>query len=52
MKIVVTGGAGFIGHNVVAQLEKLDHKCIIIDNLTNYGIIPEKEILSLYLERH
>jgi len=51
MKILVTGGAGFIGHNVVAKLEKQGHNVCILDNFTNYGIIPEKEIVALHTER-
>ena len=33
MKIVVTGGAGFIGSNLVDELVRLKHKVIVIDNL-------------------
>lgn len=33
MKILVTGGAGFIGSNIVAELVKLDHEVVVIDNL-------------------
>jgi UDP-glucose 4-epimerase len=51
MNILVTGGVGFIGHNVVSRLEDLGHDVIIIDNMTNYGIIPEDEINYLYGER-
>lgn len=50
-KILVTGGLGFIGHNVVSKLEDLGHDVLIIDNMTNYGIIPEDEINYLYGER-
>lgn len=42
---------GFIGHNVVAQLEDLGHDVAIIDNLTNYGIIPYEELKKLTDER-
>lgn len=51
MKILVTGGAGFIGHNVVNQLEADGHECVIIDNLTTYGVIPPEEIVALWRER-
>jgi len=35
MKVLVTGGAGFIGHNVVRLLEEQGHTVAILDNLTN-----------------
>ena len=51
MKILVTGGVGFIGHGIVAKLEKQGHEVCVIDNFTNYGIIPEKELAPLHEER-
>jgi nucleoside-diphosphate-sugar epimerase len=51
MKILVTGGLGLIGHNVVKKLEDLDHQVIIVDNKTNYGIIPSSELAYLITER-
>jgi nucleoside-diphosphate-sugar epimerase len=51
MRILVTGGLGFIGHNVVAQLEDLDHDVLIIDNMTDYGVIPHEELHQLIEER-
>ena len=47
MKFLVTGGAGFIGHNVVRQLEELGHECFILDNITDYGFIPDDELTYL-----
>lgn len=34
MKYIVTGGAGFIGSNIVDELVRLGHKVTVIDNLT------------------
>lgn len=51
MRILVTGGMGFIGHNVVAQLEDMGHHVEIVDNLTTYGVIPVKELNYLIGER-
>jgi nucleoside-diphosphate-sugar epimerase len=51
MKILVTGGLGFIGHNVVAQLEALGHVCVVTDTQTTYGIIPQTELDYLVAER-
>jgi len=51
MNILVTGGLGLIGHNVVSKLEKLGHLVSVVDNKTNYGIIPQDEIDYLMGER-
>jgi nucleoside-diphosphate-sugar epimerase len=50
-KILVTGGLGLIGHNVVQRLEQLGHTVVVTDTKTNYGIIPEDEIKYLMNER-
>lgn len=51
MKILVTGGYGLIGHNVVSRLEQLGHDVSIMDTQTTYGIIPQKELDYLLTER-
>jgi UDP-glucose 4-epimerase len=51
MNILVTGGLGLIGHNVVTRLQDLGHQVSIVDNKTNYGIIPQAEIDYLISER-
>lgn len=51
MNILVTGGYGLIGHNVVSILEDYGHKIIIADTKTNYGFIPQQEIDYLITER-
>jgi UDP-glucose 4-epimerase len=37
-KIVVTGGAGYIGSHTVVELSKLGYNVIIIDNFCNSTI--------------
>jgi UDP-glucose 4-epimerase len=51
MKILVTGGLGFIGHNVVVALEAQEHTCVITDTQTTYDIIPPDELNYLITER-
>jgi len=51
MKILVTGAAGFIGHNVVRFLEQQGHEIFGLDNRTNYGFIPKDEAEYLFRER-
>ncbi len=36
MKILVTGGAGYIGSHVAVRLEELGHEVVVVDNLS-YG---------------
>jgi nucleoside-diphosphate-sugar epimerase len=50
-KILVTGGLGFIGHNVVALLEQQGHNVAVMDNETDYGIVPRNELEYLIRER-
>lgn len=49
--ILVTGGLGLIGHNVVARLEAQGHTVIVTDTRTNYGIVPQAELDYLMEER-
>ena len=51
MRILVTGGYGLIGHNVVKRLKDQNHNVYIVDTKTNYGIIPQSEIDYLMSER-
>lgn len=51
MKILVTGGYGLIGHNVVARLVAQRHHVTIMDNRTNYGVVPQSELDYLMAER-
>ena len=49
--ILITGGLGFIGHNVSAQLEAQGHDVVIVDTQTDYGVIPQAELSWIMAER-
>lgn len=51
MKILVTGGLGLIGHNVVNRLENLGYDVVVADTKTTYGIVPQDELDYLMSER-
>ncbi len=51
MNILVTGGLGLIGHNVVKRLQAQGHIVSIMDTKTNYGIIPQDQLDHLMAER-
>lgn len=44
MKTLITGGAGFIGHNVIKLLRSHGIDCYSIDSRTDYGFIPQDEL--------
>jgi nucleoside-diphosphate-sugar epimerase len=50
-KILVTGGLGLIGHNVVRRLLDQGHEVSITDTRTNYGLVPQDELDYLMTER-
>tara|TARA_E500000318_G_scaffold8972_1_gene8370 strand:+ start:2358 stop:3317 length:960 start_codon:yes stop_codon:yes gene_type:complete len=47
MKILVTGGKGFIGSKIIEKLTHDGHKVISIDNHDTYDIISESDLKSL-----
>ena len=50
-KILVTGGLGLIGHNVVRRLLDQGHEVVVTDTRTNYGLVPQDEMDYLMGER-
>lgn len=51
MRILVTGGLGLIGHNVLPRLHAQGHTVVSVDTMTDYGIIPHAELDYLIKER-
>ena len=49
-KVLVTGGAGFIGSHIVEKLLENNYNVIIIDNLSSGSIenIPNSDTLKFY----
>ena len=45
MKVLITGGAGFIGSNLAEKLVKSGHKVIILDNLST-GIMSNLKTIK------
>ena len=48
MKWVITGGAGFIGTNVVRRLVREGHHVIVLDNLSRRGVSENIHFLQQY----
>ncbi len=48
MKILITGGKGFIGSKIVEILCKDGHQLTIIDNEDTYGIMTNNELQKLF----
>ena len=49
MKVLVTGGAGYIGSVVAAELVKANHEVVIVDNLQQGhrgAVTPEAEFIE------
>jgi UDP-glucose 4-epimerase len=47
MKILVTGGAGYIGSHTCIELIKAGYEVIVVDNLCNSSLESLKRVESL-----
>ncbi len=57
LKVIITGGAGFIGSHVTDELVKRNYKCFVVDdlsggreeNINNKTIFIKKDICSMHI---
>ncbi len=47
-RVVVTGGAGFLGSHVVAKLKERGCKDIFVPTIEEYDLVKEKNIIRMY----
>lgn len=50
MKILVTGGAGFIGHHLAPRLHRVAHDVIVLDNLRRPATSPDDLVCREFIE--
>ncbi|MBR6326529.1 MAG: SDR family NAD(P)-dependent oxidoreductase, partial [Lachnospiraceae bacterium] len=46
-KILVTGGAGFIGSHTVVELQQSGYDVVVVDNLSNSSEISLKRVAKI-----
>jgi UDP-glucose 4-epimerase len=51
MKVLVTGGFGFIGSKIVEILSNAKHDVRVMDNSETYGVITKEDLKKLYKYR-
>lgn len=47
MKILVTGGAGYIGSHTVIELQNAGHKVVVVDNLSNSSEVALQRVAEI-----
>lgn len=47
MKILVTGGAGYIGSHTVVELQNAGHEVVVVDNLSNSSEIALRRVAEI-----
>jgi len=44
MKILVTGGMGYIGSHTVVELQNAGHEVVVVDNLSNAVVSVQERV--------
>ena len=52
MKILLTGGAGFIGSHTLIELTEAGHEAVVVDNLDNSSPISLKRVAKIIINSH
>ena len=47
MKILVTGGAGYIGSHTLIELYNAGHTAVVVDNLSNSNIESQRRVSEI-----
>ena len=47
MKILVTGGAGYIGSHTVIELQNAGHEVVVVDNLSNSSEVALQRVVEI-----
>lgn len=51
MRVLITGGLGFIGHNVASKTQNKGNTAVVFDNCTTYDVVPKDQLNTLLNHR-
>jgi nucleoside-diphosphate-sugar epimerase len=51
MRVLITGGLGFIGHNVASKTQYKGNTAVVFDNCTTYDVVPKDQLKTLINHR-
>lgn len=51
MRVSLTGGAGYIGSHIIAELYKAGHTAVVVDNFSNSNVDAVENVEKLVGEK-